>query len=403
MTATSVGFDEEIGEELVARARALAPLIREHAPAAEHEARMPDAVMQAMKSNGLLDIIVPKSQGGAGASWTTYQRVTYELARISPAAGWLHGIVGASSFYLGRFPQHVKDEVFVDGRAPTMSGVISLGGIIEPVEGGYLATAKWPFSTGCYHAEWALGAVAVKNPDGTLSPGATIVVPASDFKIEDSWKDVTGMRGTGSATVVIDGAFVPQSRVVPPEYRIDRTLDDLPEDAEMTERWPIWALLVGTNTAVALGAAEAMLDKVCKDAGRRGITYTNYQRISDSQVAQAEVAKAAMKIRAAGLVMYESAAELDRVAVTRQRFTSGDRSRSRGEHAFAVDLLRQAADALLTVYGTSAFTGSNDLQLHWRDINVITRHAIAATNTGMESYGKVLLGAEPNNIMLPYL
>jgi hypothetical protein len=41
--------------------------------------------------------------------------------------------------------------------------------------------------------------------------------------------------------------------------------------------------------------------------------------------------------------------------------------------------------------------------LFWRDINVITRHGLAASNSGFESYGKALLGVEPNNILLPYL
>jgi alkylation response protein AidB-like acyl-CoA dehydrogenase len=398
-----VEFDDGIAEELLQRTRELLPLIQKNAAAAERDARLADECVYAMKDAGLLDIILPKKHGGAGGSWTTYQRVTQEISKVSPAAGWVHGIVGAASFYANKFPQYVKDEIFTDGRAPLMCGVISLGGVIEPVEGGYLATAKWPFSTGCYHAEWALGAVMIKNADGSMTPGASIVVPASDFKIEDSWKDVTGMRGTGSATVVLNQVFVPETRVIPPDYPMDKTFEDTPPDVDITECWPLWALLVGSNTAVALGAAEAMLDMVREAAGRRAITYSHYQHISDSEVAQAQIAKAALKIHAASLIMYESAGELDRKALEREHITIADRARSRGEHGFAVDLVRQAADTLLTVYGTSAFVGSNNLQLFWRDINVITRHGLAASNSGFESYGKALLGVEPNNILLPYL
>lgn len=397
------GFDEMIGEELLDRTRELLPLFKKHAADAERDARFSDECVQAMKDNGLFDIIMPKNKGGLGASWTTYQKVTHMISRVSPAAGWLHGILGASSFYANKFPQYVKDELYVDGFPPLMCGVISLGGEIEPVDGGYLARARWPFSTGCYHAKWALGAVAVKNGAGEIVSGATIVVPSSDFKIEDTWSDVTGMRGTGSATVVVDGAVVPENRIVPMEYNMDKTWEAVPEDGEITDCWPLWALLVGSNTAVALGAAESMLEMVQKAAPVRGITYTGYQQISDSAVAQSELAKAALQIHAAKLIMYESATQLDRKALDRELITIADRARSRGEHGFAVDLLRQAADALLTVYGTSAFVKSNDLQLFWRDINVITRHALAATNTGTESYGKALLGVEPNNILLPYL
>jgi len=396
-------FDEDIGEELVDRTRELLPLFKKHAADAERDARFSDECVRAMKDAGLLDIIMAKDKGGLGASFTTYQKVTHTISRVSPAAGWLHAIMGAAGFYSNKFPQYVKDEIYVDGLPPLMCGVISLGGEIEKVDGGYLATARWPFSTGCYHAEWALGAVAVKDADGNVVSGASIVVPSSDFKIEDTWKDVTGMRGTGSATVVLDRVFVPESHTIPADYQIDKTWEAVPEDGDVTDCWPVWALLVGSNTAVALGAAEGMLEMVQDAASRRAITYSQYEHISDSAVAQSELAKAALRIHAAKLIVYESAAELDRKALRHEQITISDRARSRGEHGFAVDLLRQAADALLTVYGTSAFVGSNDLQLFWRDINVITRHALAATNSGTESYGKALLGVEPNNIQQLYL
>jgi len=45
----------------------------------------------------------------------------------------------------------------------------------------------------------------------TAESGLTFVVPAADVRIEDDWF-VLGMRGTGSKTVVIDQAFVPERR-----------------------------------------------------------------------------------------------------------------------------------------------------------------------------------------------
>ena len=68
-----------IDEALVAAARDLGPLIREHAPAAERERRLSKPVLDAMNRAGFTKMFLPKSLGGLETDPVTALRVTEEI------------------------------------------------------------------------------------------------------------------------------------------------------------------------------------------------------------------------------------------------------------------------------------------------------------------------------------
>src|ERR1700752_2626973 len=76
---------------------------------------------------------------------------------------------------------------------------------IEPEgEGWRIRDSQLRFSSGCDWASWILH----------INQHGMFLVPRSDFRILDDWY-VSGLRGTGSKSVVIDDAFVPAHRFVP--------------------------------------------------------------------------------------------------------------------------------------------------------------------------------------------
>jgi hypothetical protein len=66
---------------------------------------------------------------------------------------------------------------------------------------------------GGLEAQRVLLGLPITNEDGELIDQGLILVPMSDVTIEDTWF-VTGMKGTGSNTVVADEIFVPAPRYV---------------------------------------------------------------------------------------------------------------------------------------------------------------------------------------------
>src|SRR5687768_4526145 len=77
-----------VDESLLERARALEPIIREHADEAERERRLARAVVDAMRESGLFRMFTPRAYGGSESDPVTVARVAEEIARFDGAAAW---------------------------------------------------------------------------------------------------------------------------------------------------------------------------------------------------------------------------------------------------------------------------------------------------------------------------
>jgi hypothetical protein len=109
------------------------------------------------------------------------------------------------------FPRQLQDEVWGDNPHATASSSIAPFGRTEEVEGGVLFSGEMGWSSGCDHAEWAIVGFRRANPQGGLDY-CFGVLPRSDYQIRDDWFAM-GMRASGSRTLVVDRAFVPEHRI----------------------------------------------------------------------------------------------------------------------------------------------------------------------------------------------
>ena len=75
--------------DYVARARDLAPLIREHAERSEREAQLAPEVVDALHDSGLFRIFLPARLGGGDLTIPESLRVFEEAARIDGSTGWV--------------------------------------------------------------------------------------------------------------------------------------------------------------------------------------------------------------------------------------------------------------------------------------------------------------------------
>ena len=89
-----------IDEALVAKARELGPLIREHAPEAERQRRLTKPVTTRLTAAASPKMLLPKSLGGLETDPVTMMRVVEEIARFDSVAGWLL-MVSNSGAYTG--------------------------------------------------------------------------------------------------------------------------------------------------------------------------------------------------------------------------------------------------------------------------------------------------------------
>ena len=102
-----------------------------------------------------------------------------------------------------------------------------------------------------------LGGVA--PGDGPFPDMRTFLLPRADYRIDDNWR-VSGLCGTGSKDIVVEGAFVP-------EHRTHRFVDAfaLNSPGQAVNRGPLYRLPFGCvfSSAIAvpaIGAARGALE-----------------------------------------------------------------------------------------------------------------------------------------------
>src|SRR6202012_985670 len=82
--------------ELIARARALQPLLTDHCAEGELLRRLPDAVSDALAEAGLFRLLTPVPFGGYACDLRTMLKVTQTLGETDGSASWVVA-VGATA------------------------------------------------------------------------------------------------------------------------------------------------------------------------------------------------------------------------------------------------------------------------------------------------------------------
>jgi alkylation response protein AidB-like acyl-CoA dehydrogenase len=374
----------------VARARALRPLLREHAAQGEAERRMPDEVSAALSDAGLFRMLIPRRLGGHEAGLRTVLEVTEALGEGDASAAWLVSVGSVGTWITGLASERAQDDVF--GADPDAR--IAGGAAPAParrVPGGLRVSGRWAWASGAHQATWAsLGAV-VMDDNGEVADAVLCMVPASEVKLEQTWHTV-GMRGTGSNTWVADDVFVPDHLTISMGAMAEGAWPA--PTAEAMYRLPFVPLATLPLLGPLLGIGRAALDLVVSTAPGRGMHHTFFTKQSDSVGVQIQVAEAALKLKTARLHVLGIADELDDSLRTGEQVGYAARAEIRARAGYAAQQVLDAINVLVNVHGAGSFAESSRMQQYWRDANTAARHAGLNAMIGYEVYGKALLGVE---------
>ncbi|WP_433280707.1 acyl-CoA dehydrogenase family protein [Pseudonocardia xinjiangensis] len=387
----SVGeADRKQRADLVGRAAELVPLLQRNAQRTEDGRRVVEENIAAIEAAGLFRLTQPKRFGGFQADFRTKIEVIRELARGCGSTGWTTSLLTGGSWFVGMWNEQVQNDVWGEHPGARIAGVLAPTGSATAGPGGFTVSGRWSYCTGCLHAQWLFLGVPVVDAGGTVVDQGLVLVPATDVAVEETWF-VAGMRGTGSNTVVADEVVVPRHRFVSL-----RTLqaggNDSPYPDEELYRVPFAAAAMTDLAGPQLGLAQAALDFVVEQAGRRGIAYTDYATQADSPAVQLAVATAATLIDTAELLVFRAVAEIDEAGRLGSVPDHRTRARCRMDVAQAIVNAREAIRELVSVHGSGGFAESSPLQRIWRDSEVASRHAVANPAIGAQVYGRALLG-----------
>jgi alkylation response protein AidB-like acyl-CoA dehydrogenase len=283
------------------------------------------------------------------------------------------------------FPDEAQQEIFASGD-PRISGVFSPTGTAVRKDGGLVVNGRWGFNTGCHGADWTvLNAVEGGIP-------TCVIARSRDLTILDDWH-ASGMAATGSNTILAENVFVPAYRSMPLPEMLDARYPARHNAHNTYFNYPLAPVLVVNAGGTPLGTARGALETFRESLPGRGITYTNYTNKAEAPVTHLQLAEAAMIIESADAHVRRATALLDQAGGPMSMET---RVKSRAHISYATGLARDAVDILFNASGASAIQTHVPIQRFQRDIQTLANHAIMHAQTGLELYGRILCGLQPN-------
>lgn len=356
---------------LVDRVEPLLQSIREAAPAIEAARRLPDDLMEKLVDAGMARAMTPAERGGGEADLLDWLEAVRLLARADMATGWVTGLLACHSNTVTYFDPRAQDEVWATGPDTLVGSSGAPVGKVERVEGGVLLSGRFGFSSGCDFCSWTMVGFILEHDDTREHGFYQCLVPRSDYRIEDDWY-ISGLRGTGSKSVVFDKAFIPEHRWFGPG------MDHGPM-ASGTYKNPMFEalFLVGYNApfgAIVLGGAEGALDAAIGQMKGRMHSAISDQRTSNYAPRQIRLAEAALRARSAAALFEKNWRKIQQSFHPGKQMTMEDILWWRGEDAFAAREARAAVDHLMNEAGGSAQYAHRPLQRFWRDIHTACEH-----------------------------
>jgi len=377
----------------------LLPRIAERAAEAEDARRIPDETMAELTEAGVFRMLQPKRWGGLEADPVEFYEVVRTLGAVCGSTGWVSSVIGVHPWQLALFPNQAQVDVWGKNPDTLVSSSYAPTGRCTPVEGGYEVTGRWSFSSGCDHCSWVLLGAMVMGPDGKPVDFLTILVPRTDYVIEDVW-DVVGLRGTGSNDIVIEKAFLPAHRVL--SFK-DVSALKCPGQAENTA--PLYKLPFGTVFAytittpiigIATGAYEAHIERMRE---RTRISYGG-QKVSGDAFAHVRVARAATDIDASWLQLERNLDEEMRFVDAGEEIPMELRLRARRDQVRATERCIEAIALLFKNSGGHSLKNGNPIERAWRDANAGSVHAANDTERWLAMYGKGAFGLPTEDAMV---
>src|ERR1700722_15204897 len=184
---------------LLERARALIPRLAERAPAATAARRMPAETIAEYHAAGILRILQPRRFGGLQGRFSLFSRSVEELTYGCASSAWVYAMLAEHQWIIAQYPEQAQIDVWGDYPLAVASSSLAPRAAAKAVAGGWRLSGKFPFSSGCDHAQWAiLGAFL--GQAGDPHSVAYLLVPLADIEIVDDWQ-VLGLAGTGSKSL----------------------------------------------------------------------------------------------------------------------------------------------------------------------------------------------------------
>ena len=376
---------------MLERARALIPLLTQRAPAAAAARQLPEETIAEYHAAGILRILQPKRFGGQQGRFSLFSRIVEELTYGCASSAWVYAVLAEHQWIIAQYPEQAQIDVWGDDPEAVASSSLAPRAAAERVPGGWRLSGKYPFSSGCDFAQWAILGVFL-GERGDPRHIAYLLVPLAEIDIADDWQTL-GLLGTGSKSLVLHDVFVPEYRCV----MVSDLFAGTPPGALVHPDYPVLRaprgfLVSYSLPPVAIALGRRALEIACAAlAGRvsRGVT-----KVAESEVVQMVIGEAAAAIDAATLMLHTGRDSSTAEVSSGRRITEAEALRARRDMVYAQHQVSWAVDRLCELDGARWVYDSDQLGAIRRDVMTILTHHAASRQAAMAPYGKLLLAPD---------
>ncbi|OBY56877.1 flavin-dependent monooxygenase [Pseudomonas nitroreducens] len=379
--------------------RSILPDIAANAERGERERMAPAENIALLKGIGLHRAFQPKAYGGMEISLPEFAECVVALAGACAGTAWAFSLLCTHSHQLAMFSKRLQDDVWGENPDATASSSIAPFGKVQEVEGGILFNGEMGWSSGCDYAEWAIVGFRRQSKDGGEPIYCFAVVPRADYDIRDDWF-VAGMRGSGTKTLIIQDAFIPNHRIEAAKDMMEGRSAGfgLYPDSQIFYA-PYRPYFASGFAAISLGIAERMLAAFTEKTRNRVRAYTG-AAVGAATPALMRLAESTHQVAAARAFLektWEQHAEYARAHRYPERRTL---AHWRTNQAYAVKMCIAAVDRLFAAAGGTAWFDNNELQRLFRDSHMTGAHAYTDYDVCAQILGRELMGLEPDPSMV---
>ena len=384
--------DVPSADELIGRAKELAPKLRERAVKAERDREIPQQSVDEYIEAGLIHTLQPKRWGGYEHDHEVAFDIAVELGRSTcTSSAWVLNYLADHAAILAHFPEEAQHDVWSVNKAACIATSAAPTGKVTVVPGGYRLDGRWSWCSGLRHSQWIMiGGLAFR--EGEDHPDMRLyLVPVSEVKQDDTWY-CAGLRATGSITSILENVFVPEHRTVSFSTLRDAESPGSKINTNPIYRTPFIAVHSYALLAPALGSARGAYADFVAWTKQRYLTYTQLN-IAQHVPVQLKVAEIGAHIDAAELLARRAlaTARADYSGMTLQT-----RTLLRRDFTYAMRMLRDAMDDLVKISGSSGLMDNNSVQRSWRDVHAISSHVVMNWDVPAENFGRMELGLPLN-------
>lgn len=376
-------------EELLAKAVAMKSVLRRKAEQVESARIVSSETIAAFKGAGFFRILQPAAFGGYEFSPSALSNIVFEVGRVCGSTAWTLAVLALHQWEVQMLPPQGRDDIWGNDRDVLLSSAYAPTGKVARVEGGFRLSGRWPYSSGCDHADWAiLGGVRPPDGQGEAPTLCGFFVPRTEYTIIDDWFTM-GLAGTGSKTIELDDVFVPIHR----HHPIFGACPPPKGDVAPVYRIPFGLVFIDMLSAAVLGMSAGFHDFfVERNLSRRGAM--DGSPYSDNPDVHRYIAEIEYANRSARALLAANQAAVYSQACSGTEIPTLEKARYLWEAGRAAHSCMEATGRLYSISGANTIFAGNEMQRMFRDCQSGVTHMAFNFNLHGRNYGAMRMGHE---------